>query len=50
LSIIVDLRRFLVMEKSAAPSELNTIFANLENNQAPWKYATADRLNWANGS
>jgi ferredoxin len=50
LSIIVDLRRFLVMEKSAAPSELNTIFSNLENNQAPWKYAAADRLNWANES
>lgn len=47
LSIIVDLRRFLVMEQSAAPSELNVIFSNLENNQAPWKYPAADRLNWA---
>ena len=47
LSIIVDLRRFLVMEESAAPSELNTTFTNIENNGAPWQFAQADRLNWA---
>lgn len=47
LSIIVDLRRYLVMEESAPPSELATVFANMENNGAPWQFSPADRLNWA---
>lgn len=47
LSIIMEMRRFLVMEQSAAPSELNTMMANVENNAAPWAYNQADRLNWA---
>lgn len=46
LSIIVDLRRYLVMEESQAPSELNNVFTNIENNGAPWQFAAADRLNW----
>jgi ferredoxin len=46
LSIIVDLRRFMVMEESAAPAELNGMFTNIENNAAPWQFAQADRLNW----
>ena len=46
LSIIVDLRRFLVMEESAAPNELNSMFTNVENNAAPWQFAQADRANW----
>lgn len=46
LSIIVDLRRFLVMEESKAPTELNGMFTNIENNGAPWQFAQADRLNW----
>lgn len=48
LSIIVDVRRFMVMEQSAAPQELNLMMANVENNAAPWQYNQADRLNWAN--
>lgn len=48
LSIIVDLRQHLVMEESAAPAELNNMFTNVENNGAPWQFAQADRLNWAN--
>ena len=48
LSIIVDLRRYLVMEQSAAPNELNMMMTNVENNGAPWKFNNADRLNWAN--
>lgn len=48
LSIIVDLRRYLVMEQSAAPNELNMMMTNVENNGAPWQFNTADRLNWAN--
>ncbi len=47
LSIIVDLRRYLVMEESAAPTELNGMFSNIENNGAPWQFAQADRMNWA---
>jgi len=46
LSIILDMRRFLVMEQSAAPSELNMMFSNIENNGAPWQFSPADRLNW----
>jgi len=46
LSIVMDLRRFLVMEESAAPTELNGMFTNIENNGAPWQFAQADRLNW----
>ena len=48
LSIIIDMRRFLVMEQSAAPTELNGMFTNIENNGAPWQFAQADRLNWKN--
>jgi heterodisulfide reductase subunit C len=47
LSIIIDLRRYLVMEQSAAPNELNMVFTNMENNGAPWQFSPADRLNWA---
>ena len=46
LSIIMDMRRYLVMEQSAAPSELNMMFTNVENNGAPWQFSAADRLNW----
>ena len=48
LSIIIDLRRYLVMEESAAPTELNLMFNNIENNGAPWQFSTNDRLNWKN--
>lgn len=46
LSIIMDMRRFLVMEQSAAPQELNMMMTNIENNGAPWQYNQQDRLNW----
>ena len=48
LSIILDMRRYLVMEQSAAPAELNTMMSNIENNGAPWPYNQMDRLNWKN--
>jgi heterodisulfide reductase subunit C len=48
LSIIMDMRRYLVMEQSAAPQELNMMMTNIENNGAPWQYNQQDRLNWAN--
>ena len=46
LSIIIDMRRYLVMEESAAPVELNMMFTNIENNGAPWQFSSADRLKW----
>ncbi len=48
LSIIMDMRRYLVMEQSAAPMSLNAMMANVENNGAPWPYNQQDRLNWKN--
>jgi heterodisulfide reductase subunit C len=47
LSIIMEMRRYLVMEQSAAPMELNNMMTNIENNGAPWPYNQMDRLNWA---
>jgi heterodisulfide reductase subunit C len=49
LSIIMDLRRYAVMEESNVTGSLNAMFSNVENNGAPWKYSPADRLNWAEG-
>ena len=46
LSIIIDLRRNLVMEESAAPTELNGMFTRIENNGAPWQFSASDRMNW----
>ena len=46
LSIIMDMRRYLVMEESQAPMELNLMMTNVENNGAPWQYNQMDRLNW----
>jgi heterodisulfide reductase subunit C len=46
LSIIMDMRRYLVMEQSAAPMSLNAMMTNVENNGAPWQYNQMDRLNW----
>lgn len=48
LSIIMDMRRYLVMEQSAAPMPLNAMMTNIENNGAPWQYSQQDRLNWKN--
>lgn len=46
LSIIMDMRRYLVMEQSAAPMPINAMMTNVENNGAPWQYNQQDRLNW----
>jgi len=48
LSIIMEMRQYLVMEQSAAPNELNISMTNIENNGAPWPYNQMDRLNWKN--
>ena len=47
LSIIMDIRQYLVMEQSAAPTDLNNMMGNIENNGAPWPYNQLDRLNWS---
>jgi ferredoxin len=47
LEIILALRRYQIMEQSDAPSAWNAMFANIETNQAPWKFNPSDRLNWA---
>jgi heterodisulfide reductase subunit C len=46
-TLIVDLRRYLVMEEASAPGELKAVFNNIENNGAPWQYSAEDRLQWA---
>lgn len=46
LSIIMQMRQYLVMEESAAPQELNIMMTNIENNGAPWQFNQMDRLNW----
>lgn len=47
-SLILDMRRFMVMEEASAPAGLNAMFANIENNGAPWQYPPEDRLLWLN--
>ncbi len=48
MEIIVDMRRYKVMEQSEAPQELNMMFTNVENNGAPWQMAQSARADWAN--
>jgi heterodisulfide reductase subunit C len=50
LSIIISMRQYLVMEKSAAPAELNAMMGAIENNGAPWPFNQMDRLNWSGES
>lgn len=45
-SLIVDMRRYLVMEEGSAPGEIKAMFSNIENNGAPWQYSPEDRLLW----
>jgi len=46
-TLIVEMRRYLVLEESSAPSGLNMIFTNITNNGAPWQFSPEDRLLWA---
>ena len=48
LSIIMDMRQYLVMEESSAPGDLNNMMSNIENNGAPWPFNNQDRMLWAN--
>lgn len=45
-TLIVEMRRFLVLEEAYAPGEIKSVFSNIENNGAPWQYSPEDRLNW----
>jgi heterodisulfide reductase subunit C len=47
MEIIVEMRRFKVMEQSSAPQELNSMFTNIENNGAPWQMAQSARFDWS---
>ncbi len=47
LNIILQMRRFKVMEDAQAPASWNAMFSNVENNMAPWKFSPSDRFNWA---
>lgn len=46
VSIIIDLRRHLVMEESKAAESINVMFNNIQNNGAPWAFSPSDRANW----
>jgi heterodisulfide reductase subunit C/nitrate reductase gamma subunit len=46
-TLIVDMRRYLVMEEGSASKEIKAMFSNIENNGAPWQYSPEDRLLWA---
>jgi heterodisulfide reductase subunit C len=47
LDIILDLRRYMIMEESKMPQSWAAMNANIENNMAPWKFSPSDRFNWA---
>jgi heterodisulfide reductase subunit C len=47
LDIILELRRYLVMEESNTPPEWASMFSNVENNFAPWKFSPDERDKWA---
>ncbi|MBL0152777.1 MAG: (Fe-S)-binding protein [Chitinophagaceae bacterium] len=46
LDIIIQLRRYLVMEESNSPQEWTAMFSNVENNFAPWKFSPDERDKW----
>ena len=46
-TLIIDMRRYLVMEEASAPGEIKAVFNNIENNGAPWQFSAEDRMNWA---
>ncbi len=49
LTIIHQLKRYVIMEEAASPQPWNIMFSNVENNQAPWQFSPSDRFNWAEG-
>ena len=47
LDIILQLRRYKVMDEAQSPNSWNIMFQNMDTNQAPWKFSPGDRMNWA---
>jgi Fe-S oxidoreductase len=47
-SLIMDMRRYLVMEEGSVPGQLKSMLSNIENNGAPWQFSQHDRMLWAN--
>ncbi|MFT3886102.1 MAG: (Fe-S)-binding protein [Flavobacteriales bacterium] len=48
VGIIIDMRRYLVMEESRTRPALTSMFNNVENNGAPWAFGPDKRLEWTN--
>lgn len=48
MEIIIDLRRYLIMEESKSPESITVMFNNIENNGAPWAMSALDRDQWRN--
>jgi Fe-S oxidoreductase len=46
---IVDMRRYLVQERSEFPPQLQSAFRGMESNANPWSFSPADRAHWADG-
>ncbi len=46
LDIIMQLRRYLILDESNSPVEWNVMFGNIENNYAPWKFNPEERTGW----
>jgi len=46
---IYDIRRNLVMMESRFPTEVQTVFKNMETNATPWAFSSSDRAGWAEG-
>ncbi len=46
LNIIMNMRRYLIMEESKSPESITSMFNNVENNGAPWAFPAADRGKW----
>lgn len=46
LSIILELKRYKVMEEAQGPAEWNMMYQNIETSFSPWKFAPNDRGNW----
>ncbi|HVK97215.1 MAG TPA: (Fe-S)-binding protein [Flavisolibacter sp.] len=46
LDIINQLKRYLALEESNQPQEWNSMYSNIENNFAPWKFSPDERDAW----
>jgi len=46
VNIIMEMRRYLVMEESKSRPALTGMFNNVENNGAPWAFGPDKRMDW----